>query len=138
MGVDSVAPPITQTAAVLTPAINTGAASGNSMRNNRCRFVIPTPRAASMTAGSRFVSPVTPLRRIGNIEYNVRASRDGKKPAPKNPHQTGFAMLLRSPAAADKTAPTARDWARSARRWRSRAPATGYARYDSPLPRAAG
>jgi hypothetical protein len=63
-----VAVPITHTAAVRTPAMIMGAASGSSTRQRRCRRVIPTPRAASRIAGSSPTMAVTPLRRMGSIE----------------------------------------------------------------------
>jgi hypothetical protein len=56
------------TAAVRTPAMITGAARGSSTRHSRWRSVMPTPRAASITAGSTPVRPATVLRRIGSIE----------------------------------------------------------------------
>ena len=66
-GVASVAVPMVSTAAVRTPAIATGAASGASTRRNRWRGVMPTPRAASITAGSSPVSAATPFRSIGSM-----------------------------------------------------------------------
>ena len=57
-----------QTAAVRTPAMITGAASGSSTWNRRWRSVMPMPRAASTIAGSTPVMPATPFRRIGSIE----------------------------------------------------------------------
>ena len=85
MGVDNVAAPITQTAAVRTPAISSGMASGNSTRQSRCQSVMPTPRAASTSAGSMLRMPATPLRIIGSIEYSASASSDGRKPSAENP-----------------------------------------------------
>ena len=59
--VDSVAAPIVQTAAVRMPAITTGAASGASTSRSFCAAVMPTPSAASRTAGSMPVKPATPV-----------------------------------------------------------------------------
>ena len=67
-GVARVAAPIVQTAAVRTPAMITGAASGSSTCKSRWRSVMPTPRAASTMAGSTPMMPATPFRRIGSIE----------------------------------------------------------------------
>ena len=79
--VASVAVPITQTAAVRTPAIRLGSASGASTRNRRWRCVMPTPRAASITSGSTPKRPVTAPRRIGSTEYSVSANSAGRKPS---------------------------------------------------------
>jgi hypothetical protein len=57
--------PTIQTADVRTPPTITGSASGSSTRTSSSRGVIPTPRAASRSAGSMPASPVTVLRRIG-------------------------------------------------------------------------
>ena len=57
-----------QTAAVRTPAMITGAASGSSTWKSFWRGVMPTPSAASFSAGSTPVTPVTPFRRIGSME----------------------------------------------------------------------
>ena len=65
-GVESVAVPTTQTAAVRRPAAITGIASGSSTRRSRWGSVMPTPRAASTRAGSTDLIPVTVLRRIGS------------------------------------------------------------------------
>ena len=46
------ASPIVWTVTTRSPAISIGNASGNSIRQKICRCVSPTPRAASMTAGS--------------------------------------------------------------------------------------
>ncbi len=67
MGVESVAVPITHTAAVRMPAMMTGIANGNSTLNRRCACVMPTPRAASFTASSTPNIPVTVFRRIGKM-----------------------------------------------------------------------
>ena len=67
MGVDSVAVPITQTAAVRTPAMITGSASGSSTMVSDCRGVMPTPSAASMMAGSIPCSPVMVFRKTGSM-----------------------------------------------------------------------
>ena len=85
MGVDNVAAPMTQTAAVRTPAMMSGVASGSSTRQSRCHSVMPTPRAASTSAGSMLRIPDTPLRTIGSIEYRASASSDGKNPNAENP-----------------------------------------------------
>jgi hypothetical protein len=66
--VESVAAPIVQTAAVRTPAMITGAASGSSTCISFWREVIPTPSAASVTAGSTPRMPAVPFRRIGSME----------------------------------------------------------------------
>jgi hypothetical protein len=66
-GVESVAVPTTHTAAVRMPATITGSARGSSTRASCCRSVIPTPRAASITAGSTPSIPATVLRRIGSV-----------------------------------------------------------------------
>ncbi len=66
--VESVAAPIVQTAAVRTPAMTTGAASGASTQNSRWRPVMPMPRAASIADLSTPLRPATPFRRIGNME----------------------------------------------------------------------
>jgi len=66
IGVESVAVPTTHTAAVRSPATITGSASGSSTRQSCWRGVMPTPSAASRTAGSTPASPVTVLRRIGS------------------------------------------------------------------------
>ena len=59
---------MTQTAAVRMPAIITGSASGSSTMISDCRRVMPTPLAASISAGSMPLSPVMPLRSTGSIE----------------------------------------------------------------------
>ena len=64
--VDSVAAPIVQVAAVLRPAIATGAASGASTSRSFCDGVIPTASAASITAGSIPCRPATPFRSSGS------------------------------------------------------------------------
>jgi hypothetical protein len=68
IGVDNVAVPITQTAAVRMPAIITGSASGNSTLSNDWRGVMPTPCAASRIAGSTPFRPVMVLRSTGSME----------------------------------------------------------------------
>ncbi len=68
MGVDSVAVPITHTAAVRMPAMMMGSASGSSTMNSVWRGVMPTPSAASLIAGSRPTMPVTVLRSTGSME----------------------------------------------------------------------
>ena len=50
------------------PAIITGSASGSSTMNSDCRAVMPTPWAASISAGSMPLSPVMLLRSTGSIE----------------------------------------------------------------------
>ena len=57
-----------QTAAVRTPAMITGAASGSSTRQSFCAEVMPTPSAASRMAGSTPRIPAAPFLRIGSIE----------------------------------------------------------------------
>ena len=76
--------PITQTAAVRMPAIMTGSASGSSTMTSDCREVMPTPLAASISAGSMPFSPVMPLRSTGSIEYSASASIAGRKPNAEN------------------------------------------------------
>jgi hypothetical protein len=66
IGVESVAVPTTQTVAVRTPATMTGAPRGSSTRSSRWPSVIPTPRAASTSAGSTLRIPSTVLRSIGS------------------------------------------------------------------------
>jgi hypothetical protein len=68
IGVDSVAVPITQTAAVRMPAIITGSAKGSSTMVSDCRGVMPTPCAASSRAASTPFSPVMVLRSTGSME----------------------------------------------------------------------
>ena len=68
MGVASVAVPITQTAAVRTPAMMTGAASGSSTRVSDCHGVMPTPRAAIFTPRSIPARAVMVFLRTGSIE----------------------------------------------------------------------
>jgi hypothetical protein len=57
-----------QTAAVRTPAMITGAASGSSTCQSRWPAVMPTPSAAARTAGSTPRIPAMAFRRIGSIE----------------------------------------------------------------------
>ena len=52
----------------MLPILRNGAARGASIRQSRCEGVMPTPSAASSTAGSRPVRPATPFLRIGSIE----------------------------------------------------------------------
>jgi len=68
IGVDSVAAPITQIAAVRMPAMITGSASGNSTMMSDCRRVMPTPSAASLIAGSTPCNPVMVFRSTGSME----------------------------------------------------------------------
>ena len=65
-GVESVAMPTTQTVEVRRPATMTGMASGSSTRQSCCHSVMPTPRAASVSAGSTPAMPVTVLRSTGS------------------------------------------------------------------------
>ena len=65
-GVESVAVPTTHTAAVRSPATITGSASGSSTRKSCCAGVMPTPRAASISAGETPAMPVTVLRKMGS------------------------------------------------------------------------
>ncbi len=67
-GVERVAAPMVHTAAVRTPAMITGAASGSSTRKRRWASVMPMPRAASEAAGSTPTIPATPFLRIGSME----------------------------------------------------------------------
>jgi hypothetical protein len=57
-----------QTAAVRTPAMITGAASGSSTCHRRWAGVMPTPSAASMTARSTPRMPVAAFRSMGSME----------------------------------------------------------------------
>jgi hypothetical protein len=64
-----VAAPITQIAAVRTPAMITGSASGSSTMVSDCRRVMPTPSAASVDGGNRQpFNPVIVFRSTGSIE----------------------------------------------------------------------
>ncbi len=85
MGVESVAVPITQTAAVLMPAMITGSASGSSTIVSDCRRVIPTPSAASVIAGSMPCNPVIVFRSTGSMLYSASANTDGRKPNAEKP-----------------------------------------------------
>jgi hypothetical protein len=67
IGVDSVAVPITHVAAVRMPAMMVGSASGSSTISSDCARVMPTPRAASLTAGSMPLSPVIVFRSTGSM-----------------------------------------------------------------------
>ena len=49
------------------------------------RSVIPTPCAASISAGSTPSSPVMVLRSTGSIEYSASASTAGRKPKAEKP-----------------------------------------------------
>ena len=60
-----VARPIETTVAIRTPASTTGSASGSSTNHKRCRFVMPSPVADSMTAGSTEAIPACVFRRMG-------------------------------------------------------------------------
>ena len=64
--VDSVAAPIVHTAAVRTPAITVGSASGASTSHSFCHGVMPMPSAASATSGSMPCSATTVLRMTGS------------------------------------------------------------------------
>jgi hypothetical protein len=57
-----------QTAAVRTPAMITGAASGSSTWNSFWREVMPTPSAASRMAASTPRMAAAAFLRIGSIE----------------------------------------------------------------------
>ena len=59
--------PITQTAAVRTPAMMTGSASGSSTITSDWRSVMPTPAAACLSAGSTAMMPVMVLRTTGSM-----------------------------------------------------------------------
>ena len=96
--VESVAAPMVHTAAVRTPAITIGAASGASTRNSRWRGVMPTPSAASRMAGGNPVRPATPLRRIGSMEYSVSAETDGRNPSAGTPTPTSALVRADSPS----------------------------------------
>ncbi len=48
------------------PARMTGVASGSSTPNRRWRSVMPTPRAASVTAGGKVVRPVSAFSKMGS------------------------------------------------------------------------
>ena len=50
--------PTAATAEMRMPAIMKGAASGSSIRNIRCHFVSPMPRATSIVFGSMLMMPV--------------------------------------------------------------------------------
>jgi hypothetical protein len=67
MGVESVAVPITHTAAVRTPAMMTGSARGSSTMASDCHPVMPTPVAACLIAGSTARMPVMVLRTTGSM-----------------------------------------------------------------------
>jgi hypothetical protein len=77
--------PTVHAAEVRSPATIVGKASGNSTRRNRWARVIPTPRAASITAGSMPDSTVTVLRSIGSRLESVRPRKAGRAPIPDPP-----------------------------------------------------
>src|SRR5262245_932435 len=68
-----VATPIVITVAVRIPAKITLSPSGNRTFNKIWDSVMPIASAASSTAGSRFVSPTTVFRKIGNSAYKTSA-----------------------------------------------------------------
>ena len=59
---------MTQTAAVRTPAMIVGSASGSSTWISDCIGVMPTPMAACLIEASTPSTPVIVFRRIGSIE----------------------------------------------------------------------
>ena len=70
----------------------TGIARGSSTSSSCCRGVMPTPRAASLRAGSTPAIPVTVFRSTGRIPYSVNPTMAGRNP-----------MLCRSRAASTGT-----------------------------------
>ncbi len=80
MKAESVAMPTLITAAVRTPAIITGRASGSRTIHSRCQAVMPMPWAASLTSAGTPSSPAIVLRTIGNSAYNVSAMIAGSAP----------------------------------------------------------
>jgi hypothetical protein len=66
-GVESVAMPTVQTAAVRMPATITGTESGSCTRHRIWLSVMPMPRAASSTLASTSSAPVTALRSTGSM-----------------------------------------------------------------------
>ena len=58
----------------------TGMARGSSTRRSCCHGVMPTARAASVSAGSTPPMPVTVLRSIGRMPYSVRPMKAGRNP----------------------------------------------------------
>jgi hypothetical protein len=54
------------TAAVRTPAVTVGKASGASTSQSFCHEVMPIPSAASSMSGSRLRSATTVFRKTGN------------------------------------------------------------------------
>ena len=71
--------PTTHTVAVRTPP-DTGIASGSSTIRSCCRGVMPTPRAASVRAGSTPRMPITVLRSTGRMPYSVSPHDGGQEP----------------------------------------------------------
>ena len=71
--VESVAMPTIQTVEVRMPATMTGMARGSSTWRSCWDGDMPTPRAASLSAGSTPAMPVTVLRRTGRTPYSVSA-----------------------------------------------------------------
>ncbi|CAC6996678.1 Uncharacterised protein [Staphylococcus aureus] len=78
----SVAVPIINTIAVLTPAIITGIAIGSSTLVKRLNGFIPIPLAASMSDGSTSLIPVYVFLKIGNNAYTTSAIIAGTRPIP--------------------------------------------------------
>ena len=72
--------PTIQTVAVRRPATMIGMASGSSTLRSCCIGVMPTARAASLSAGSTPAIPVTVFRRIGSTPYSVSPTRAGRNP----------------------------------------------------------
>src|SRR5690606_33260989 len=64
------------------PAKITGSASGSSILISLCQPLIPIPRAASITAGGRPVSPVSVFSKIGSNPYKNSATNVGAVPNP--------------------------------------------------------
>jgi hypothetical protein len=62
----TVAVPTPMTAAIRTPEMMAGSASGSSTRYSSCRDVMPTATPASTTAASTCCNPVAVLRTIGS------------------------------------------------------------------------
>ena len=59
---------------------------------------MPTPRAASFSAGSRPARPVTVFRRTGKTLYNVKPMNAGKKPMLLNPSDDSAGTITASSA----------------------------------------
>ena len=72
------------TAAVLTPVMIVGTASGSSTLRITSNSVIPTPRAASTAPGSTWRIPTNALVRIGGIPNTISATVRLKTPSPTN------------------------------------------------------